>query len=115
MVKTVLSVSHQGLRDWVIQRVSAIVLALYTIGMSVYLFSHPGLSFAEWHGLFSQIWLKIVTILFILALLYHAWIGMWTVFTDYLKPFVLRCIANLLVLFMLAACFIWALLILWSV
>lgn len=115
MVKSVLGVNHQGLRDWVIQRISAILMAIYTIGLIVYFLVHPGLSFAEWHYLFSQSWVKVATVLFILCVLFHAWVGMWTVFTDYVKPFVLRCILDFLVLLMLAACFIWGVMILWSV
>jgi len=115
MVKSVLGVNHQGLRDWVIQRVSAIIMATYTIWMVGYIAMHPGLTFAEWHNLFSEDWVKIVSLFFVLSLMFHAWIGIWTIFTDYVKPFVLRCILNIIVLLMLAACFFWAVLILWSV
>lgn len=115
MVKSVLGVSHQGLRDWVVQRVSAIFMAVYTLCFAVYFINHSELSFAEWHTLFSQTWMKVATTLFILSVLFHAWIGMWTIFTDYVKPFVLRAILNVLVLLMLAACFIWGFMILWSV
>jgi succinate dehydrogenase / fumarate reductase membrane anchor subunit len=115
MVKSVLSVSHKGLRDWVIQRTSAIIMAAYTIWLTVYLLMHQGISFAEWHSLFSEDGVKIFTVLFLLSLMFHAWIGVWTIFTDYVKPFVLRCILNFLVLLMLFACFFWGLLILWSV
>lgn len=115
MVKSVLGVNHQGLRDWIIQRVSAIFMAIYSVWLVSYFFCHPGLSFAEWHGLFSNGWVKVATLLFILSLLFHAWIGVWTVFTDYVKSYALRCILNFLVLFMLVASFFWGLLILWSV
>lgn len=115
MVKSVLSVAHQGLRDWVIQRVSAVVMALYSIFLIGYFVMNPSGSFAEWHTLFSYTATKIATILFLLCLMFHAWIGMWTVFTDYVKPFVLRFILEVIVFFMLAACFIWGILILWSV
>lgn len=115
MVKSVLGVNHQGLRDWVIQRVSAIFMAIYSVALIVYILCHPGLSFAEWHYLFSTQWMKVGTILFLLCLMGHAWIGIWTIFTDYVKPFVLRSVLNLLVLLMLVACFIWGILILWSV
>lgn len=115
MVKTVLSMSHQGLREWIIQRLSAIYMAIYSLGLIGYIVFTPGISFAEWHGLFSQIWMKVATILFIFLMLYHAWIGMWTIFTDYVKPFVIRSILNTLVLLMLVACFFWGLLIVWSV
>jgi succinate dehydrogenase / fumarate reductase membrane anchor subunit len=115
MVKSVLGVNHQGLRDWVIQRLSAIFMAVYSLALIFYLLLHSGLSFAEWHSLFSHQWMKVATILFILALIMHAWIGLWTIFTDYVKPFVLRSILNVLVLLMLSACFVWGVLILWSV
>ena len=115
MVKSVLGVNHQGLRDWVIQRVSAIFMAIYSIALIIYLLSHPGLTFTEWHHLFSYQWMKITTVLFLFCLMEHAWVGIWTIFTDYVKPFVLCSILNVVVLLMLAACFIWGIMILWSV
>jgi succinate dehydrogenase / fumarate reductase, membrane anchor subunit len=115
MVKSVLGVNHQGLRDWVIQRISAIFMAVYSLGLSFYIVCHSDLSFAEWHSLFAQEWMKIATVLFILSIMLHAWVGVWTIFTDYVKPFVLRSILNFFVLLMLVACFFWGVLILWSV
>lgn len=115
MVKSVLSVAHEGLRDWVIQRVSAIAMAIYSISLIIYVVTTPGISFAEWHGLFSQVWMKVATILVLVCLLFHAWIGMWTIYTDYVKPWVIRCVLNTLTIFALAACFLWGLMILWSV
>ncbi|RDI42727.1 succinate dehydrogenase, hydrophobic membrane anchor protein [Aquicella lusitana] len=115
MVKSVLGVNHQGLRDWAIQRASAILMAIYSIGLVAYLLCNPGLSFAEWHTLFSHTWMKVATILFLVSILFHAWVGMWTIFTDYVHSFPLRTILHALVLLLLAACFIWGILILWSV
>jgi succinate dehydrogenase / fumarate reductase membrane anchor subunit len=115
MVKSVLGVNHQGLRDWVVQRVSAIIMAVYSVGFIGYIVWHPGLSFAEWHTLFSAVWVKVATLLFLACLMAHAWIGMWTILTDYVKPFVLSCLSQLLVFLMLSACLIWGVLILWSV
>ncbi len=115
MVKSVLSVAHSGLRDWIIQRTSAIAMALYSIFLIGYVITTPGISFAEWHGLFTQVWMKVATIVIVLCMLYHAWIGMWTIYTDYVKPWVIRCVLNALTIFLLLACFVWAVLILWSV
>lgn len=115
MVKSVLGVNHQGLRDWKIQRVSALYMAVFTVALLFFIISHPVLSFAEWHHLFAQVGMKIATLLFVLLLLMHTWVGIWTIFTDYVKPFVLRAMLNTLVLFLLAACFMWGVLILWSV
>jgi succinate dehydrogenase / fumarate reductase membrane anchor subunit len=116
MVKSVLGVKHQGLQDWALQRVSAILMAIYTIAFVIYLMLNgSGLSYAEWHYLFAQDWMKIATFLFIECILIHAWIGMWTIFTDYVKFYPIRCILNCLVLLLIAVCSVWALLILWSV
>ena len=115
MVKSVLGVNHQGLRDWVIQRSSAILMAVYSIGLIGYLALNPHLSYAEWHTLFSMVWMKVATILFITSILAHAWIGIWTIFTDYVKCAMVRGILNFFVLLMLFGCFFWGLLILWSV
>lgn len=114
MVTSVLGV-NKGLRDWIIQRVSAILMAIYFVGLLIFIFTHSELSYAEWHTLFSRNWMKVASALVLLAIIYHAWVGVWTIFTDYVKCSWLRMILNLLVLFTLAACFFWGLLILWSV
>ena len=115
MVKSVLAVNHQGLRDWIIQRVSAIIMAVYSTGLIAYIVMNPELTFAEWHSVFAITWVKVATLLFVLALAFHAWIGMWTIFTDYVKCFVVRCVLNVGAILMLIGCFFWAVMILWSV
>jgi len=115
MVKSVLSVSHRGLRDWVIQRLSAIMMAVYSVGLISYILIHPNLTFVAWSQLFAHGWMKIATMLVVLALLLHAWVGMWTILTDYVKNFVASCTLKVVVLLVLAACFFWAFSILWSV
>lgn len=115
MVKTVSSVSHRGLRDWVIQRISAIYMGIYFIALILYCLCHSSFSYGEWHALFGSHFMKVATILSLTCLIFHTWVGIWTVMTDYIKPFVLSCIMQVLVFFFLAACFIWGILILWSV
>ncbi len=115
MVKTVLGVNHQGLSEWKFQRLTAIVMAVYVIGLIAFFCCHANLSFAEWHTLFSHVWMKVMTLLVLVSILYHAWIGMWTIFTDYVKPFVVRAIICTIMFLMFVACFAWGLLILWSV
>lgn len=115
MVKSVLSVSRSGLRDWLIQRVSAVVMAIYSVGLVAYFLTHPNFDYVDWQALFSQTWVKLATLLFVLSLLFHAWVGMWTIFTDYVKPFFLRLVFHVVVFFALVAFFLWALTILWGV
>lgn len=115
MVKSVLSVYHQGLRDWLIQRVSAFVMAIYSIGIIGFFLTHPNLEYTAWHSLFSQQWMKVVTLLFISSLLFHAWVGMWTIFTDYIKPSIWRFPIHVFVFLALLTMFFWSLLILWGI
>lgn len=84
MVTNVTNFSRSGLYDWMAQRVSAVVLAAYVIFLLGYLIAHPNISYADWHGLFSQGWMRIFSLLTLVALSVHAWVGMWTISTDYL-------------------------------
>lgn len=115
MVKSVLGVNHQGLRDWLFQRMSAVFMVVYVIFLFIYFVLHPNLVYDDWHSLFSHWSVKIATILFFLSLLIHAWVGMWTIFTDYVTCSVIRLTLNTVIFFGLAGCFFAALLILWSV
>lgn len=115
MVKSVLGVNHQALRDWMIQRVSAIVMAIYVLGLAYFFLTHPDMAYYEWHGLFGHVWMRVGTALVIFSLLYHAWIGMWTVFTDYIKKAWVNWLVQVIVILTLVALFFETLLILWSV
>jgi succinate dehydrogenase / fumarate reductase membrane anchor subunit len=115
MVKSVLGVNHRGLQDWLIQRVSAIVMAIYSTGMIAYFLMHAPVDYMNWHLLFGHTWMKVATMLFVASLMLHAWVGMWTIFTDYVKPYGLTVFLNVLVILLLTTCFFWALTILWGV
>lgn len=84
MVTAVTSLGRSGLSDWLIQRASALVLGAYTIFIVAYLLTHPNLGFAEWAELFSHLWMRVFTLLALLSIVAHGWIGLWTVLTDYL-------------------------------
>lgn len=115
MVKTVLATSHQGLRDWLVQRVTAVVMAVYSIGIFSFFILNPRPSYSDWHGLFSIFWVKIATLVFLASVLYHAWVGMWTIFTDYVKCYCLRLFLHTVVLLALVSFFLAGLLILWGI
>ncbi len=84
MVTQVTNFARSGVADWVIQRATAVVLAVYTVFLFGYLLFTPDLDYASWRGLFDQTWVKIFTLISLLATCAHAWIGMWTVGTDYI-------------------------------
>lgn len=115
MVASATSLGRSGLHDWMIQRVSAVVLAVYVIYLAGFVFSAESLEFQTWHGLFSLTWFKIFSLLALASLCFHAWIGLWIVTTDYVKPTGVRMLVQVLVILSCFAFLIWGAQILWSV
>jgi succinate dehydrogenase / fumarate reductase membrane anchor subunit len=115
MVKRVVSGAHYGLRDWLMQRVTAVAMALYTLFMAGYLLLQPALDFAAWQGLFHSLPVRLASLLFLFSLFLHAWVGMRDIFMDYVHPTLLRLALHVLVILALAAYAAWAVQILWSV
>lgn len=115
MVKSVLGVNHQGLSQWVFQRLTALIMVVYTIGLIAFMMGHSPLEYNVWHDLFANVWIKIATLTLVLSLLYHTWIGMWTILTDYVKAFVLNIILQMVIFLSLIACFFYSLFIVWGV
>ena len=105
--------SANGVSDWLIQRISAIIIAQYTFFLLFFIFFTPNLDFAGWVGLFSSAFMRIATLVVVLALAAHAWIGLWTVGTDYIKPAAVRLAYQTLVVLLLVALCIWAVQIVW--
>ncbi len=115
MVTSATSLGRSGLHDWMIQRVTAVVLALYVIYLASFVFSADTLDYTVWHSLFAQTWFKIFSILAVASLCFHAWIGMWIVSTDYIKFTGLRMVFQVLVILACFAFLLWGAQILWSV
>ena len=108
-----MGVSQKGMRDWIAQRVSAILMTFYIIFLSGYFLTHDNIQFTDWQDLFSCVWMQIATILVLLGLVWHAWIGIWTILTDYVKCSVARLTLELLTALSLAAFFFWGISIFW--
>lgn len=114
MVTNVTSLTGNGLKDWLIQRVTAIYLAVYFVFLATFLARHPGMNYETWLTLFSSVWVQIGTVLAVLVMSLHAWIGIWTVSTDYIKCTMIRLSVQMLVALWLAGQFIWGLMIVWG-
>jgi len=115
MVKNITSLTSSGLRDWLIQRVSAVIIAAYMAFILLYFVTHPKLSYDAWLALNQMQTVRIFTFLTLLSFMLHAWIGIWTVTTDYLKPLVIRLTAQILVIVGLFAMLAWGVAIIWSI
>ena len=107
--------AHYGLKDWLAQRITAIVMALYTIVLLVSFLTGSNFSYEGWAGLFAQQWFKLFSAVTFLALFYHAWVGMRDIWMDYVKPVGLRLTLQIATLLWLIACAAWTVQILWSV
>ena len=114
MVTNVTSLTGNGLKDWLIQRITAVYFALYSLFLLGYLLTHPQLGYEEWHLLFKSVWFQIVSMLALVSFSLHAWIGLWTVTTDYIKCTVLRLSVQMLIVLWLSCQFLWGLMIVWG-
>ena len=107
--------AHYGLRDWLAQRVTGVLMALFTIIVlgQVMLSSGP-IGYDKWAGIFSSQWMKVLTFSVILALLYHVWIGMRDILMDYVTSAVwLRLVLQVATIIWLVGCAGWAIQVLW--
>jgi len=86
MVTSITSFGRSGLYDWMFQRVTAVVLLAYTVFIVGYLLMNPELTYGQWHDLFTGTAMRVFTLLALLSMAAHAWIGMWSISTDYIKP-----------------------------
>lgn len=122
MVTNVTSFGRSGLSDWLVQRVSAVVILLYVICHATIIINTPDMDYLQWHALFADPVMKIFSLITLVALCAHAWIGMWTVATDYLttrmlgeKATFVRFLFLVICIGVLVVYLLWGIMILWSV
>ena len=104
--------AHYGLRDWLAQRISAVIMAVYTVIIAVVLLRQAP-TYEAWKELFAQGWMRVATLLFAASLAWHAWVGVRDILMDYVKPDGLRLTLQVVVLLVIASYVGWAIQILW--
>ena len=107
--------AHYGLRDWLAQRVTAALMAMFTLAVlaQVLLFKGP-IGYDKWAGIFSSQWMKVLTFTVIVALAYHVWVGMRDIWMDYVTGSVaLRLCLQIFTMVWLTACTGWAIQVIW--
>ncbi len=105
--------AHYGWRDWLVQRVTAVIMAAYTVLILFLLLWFGGLDRAAWQGAFGNEVFRVVTFVFMLALLWHAWIGVRNITMDYVKPTALRIPVQALIAAVMIGYVGWTLRVLW--
>jgi succinate dehydrogenase / fumarate reductase membrane anchor subunit len=111
--KRVVVGASYGLRDWLSQRVTAVVMALFTLILLVQLLLPGPLGYDRWAGIFSAQWMKLLTVVVVLAMAWHAWVGMRDIWMDYVKPVGVRLGLQVLTIVWLLGCTAWAVQVLW--
>jgi succinate dehydrogenase / fumarate reductase membrane anchor subunit len=89
MVNHVSSFGRNGVHDFLLIRATAIIMTLYTIYL-VSFCAFTDISYVSWTQFFGGTFTKAFTMLALTSVLIHAWIGLWQVLTDYIKPAKLR-------------------------
>ena len=114
MVSRVVTGAHYGLRDWLIQRITAALMAVYSVALASWLLTRPYLDYDTWTALFSGQPMRTFTLLFLLSVFYHAWIGVRDIVMDYVKPAGTRLVIHVLVILFSLLYAAWAVQILWG-
>lgn len=107
------SLTGNGLRDWLIQRFSAVIIMVYFFVLIGFFYLNPQLDLNTLRHFFNDTWMEIFTLLALLSLFVHSWVGVWTVITDYVKPVPLRITIQGCVMLALVIYFFWGVDILW--
>jgi succinate dehydrogenase / fumarate reductase membrane anchor subunit len=107
--------AHYGLRDWLAQRATAIVMAVFTVVLLVVFLGAREFSYEGWAGLFAQQWFKLMALVTFLSLYYHVWVGMRDIWMDYVKPVAIRLLLQVSTILWLVGCAGWTVQILWRV
>ena len=106
--------AHYGLRDWLAQRITAALMALFTLlVLAQVIFSNGPIGYDQWAGIYSAQWMKTLTFVVIVALLYHVWVGMRDIWMDYVKPASIKLVLNVFTIVWLVACAGWGIQVLW--
>ncbi|WP_174875526.1 succinate dehydrogenase, hydrophobic membrane anchor protein [Vogesella oryzae] len=105
--------AHYGLKDWIVQRITAVIMLTYTVMLVLFLLAMPA-GYEGWKTLFSLTWVKVLTQTTLLALFLHAWVGIRDLWMDYIKPVGLRLALHTFTAVWLVSCFIYSLKVVWG-
>ena len=106
--------AHYGTRDWLAQRVTAVLMALFTVLLlAQVIFTKRPVGYELWASIFSAQWMKVIMLTVILSVLYHAWIGIRNIWMDYVKPASVRLTLQVFSIVWLVGCAGWAIQVLW--
>ena len=105
--------AHYGMRDWLSQRITAVLMALFTIILLAQVLFGSPLGYDRWAAIFSAQWMKVLSFVVFVCLGWHAWVGVRDILMDYIKPVALRLVLQVATIVWLVGCMGWAIQVLW--
>lgn len=105
--------AHYGLRDWLAQRITAALMTIFTFVLLAQLLLGGPLGYERWAAIFSAQWMKVLTFVVIVSLIYHVWVGMRDIWMDYIQPVGIKLALQVFTLVWLVGCMGWAIQVLW--
>ena len=105
--------AHYGMRDWLAQRITAAIMAVYTLIVIAVVMLNLPLKYEGWKALFAQGAMRVATLLFALCLAWHAWVGVRDILMDYVQHDGLRLALQVVTLLLIASYAGWTVQILW--
>ena len=100
--------SSSGMRTWLVQRCSAVYLAIFLLYCAIMATQVSTIGYAQWKSWIAHPVNNVAVALFFLALILHAWVGTRDIVMDYIRPTGLRLLAlSILALFLMAMA-VWA-------
>ena len=113
-IKSATGLTGSGSRDWIMQRISAVVLAVYAVVMVAFFLFNGSVGDEQWVMFIMSMPMRLLSLLAIVALAVHAWVGMWTVFTDYIKSTGLRIVLQAAMIIAILVYLFWGVMIFWG-
>lgn len=112
--KRVVVGAHYGLRDWLSQRITALVIVLYTLALMGQICLTQGpIDYAAWQAIFDAQWMRLFAFITVVSVLWHAWVGVRDVWMDYVPAVGLRLALDVFTIVWLIGCAGWAFQTLW--
>lgn len=106
--------AHYGFRDWLMQRITAVLMLIYTVFVIVMIISLPS-SYAEWQAFFAQTWVRLVTQIAFLAVALHVWVGVRDIWMDYVQKVSVRLTLHIATIVWLVGCVIYSVKVIWGI
>ncbi|WP_193778093.1 succinate dehydrogenase, hydrophobic membrane anchor protein [Psychrobacter sp. FDAARGOS_221] len=113
-MKSATGLTGSGSRDWIMQRISAVVLAVYAVVMVAFFLFNGDVGYEQWKMFIMSMPMRLLSLLAIVALAVHAWVGMWTVFTDYVKSTGMRIVLQAAMIIAILVYLFWGIMIFWG-